>query len=43
MVKCLEIEVEQKDEKIKQLLTSCVGAPDENLEEKGVVIADLED
>ena len=42
-VKCFEIEVEQKDEKIKQLLTKCVGAPDESIEEKEVAIADLED
>ena len=42
-VKCLEIEVEQKDEKVKKLLTNCVGAPDEQLEEKKLRIAELED
>jgi hypothetical protein len=28
-MKCLEVEVENRDSKIKTLLTSCVGAPDE--------------
>ena len=42
-IKCLEIEVEQKDDKIKSLLTNCIGAPDENLEEKELRIAELED
>jgi uncharacterized protein (DUF3084 family) len=42
-IKCLEIEVEQKDEKVKKLLTNCVGAPDEQLEEKELRIAELED
>jgi len=42
-VKCLEIELEQKEEKIKNLLTNCVGAPDEQMEEKELRIAELED
>ena len=42
-VKCLEIEVEQKEDKIKSLLTNCIGAPDENLEEKELRIAELEE
>ena len=42
-VKCQEIEIEQKNEKIKQLMTNCVGAPDENMEEKELRIADLEE
>lgn len=42
-IKCLEIEVEQKEDKIKALLTNCIGAPDENLEEKELRIAELED
>ena len=35
--------MEQKDEKVKKLLTNCVGAPDEQLEEKELRIAELED
>lgn len=42
-IKCLEIEVEQKEDKIKQLMTNCIGAPDERLEEKELRIAELED
>ena len=42
-VKCLEIEVEQKEDKIKTLLTNCIGAPDEQLEEKELRIAELEE
>ncbi|CDW71896.1 UNKNOWN [Stylonychia lemnae] len=42
-IKCLEIELEQKEDKIKNLLTNCVGAPDERFEEKELRIAELED
>lgn len=42
-IKCLEIELEQKNDKVKHLLTSCVGAPDEAFEEKELRIAELED
>lgn len=42
-IKCLEIEVEQKEDKIRNLMTNCVGAPDEALEEKELRIAELED
>lgn len=42
-VKCLNIELEQKEEKIKLLLTNCIGAPDERLEEKELRIAELEE
>ena len=42
-IKCLEIEVEQKDDKLKKLLTSCLGVPDEQLEEKELRIAELEE
>ena len=42
-IKCLEIEVEQKEDKIKNILSNCVGAPDERLEEKELRIAELED
>jgi len=35
--------VDQKEDKIKNLLKSCVGAPDEELEEKELRIAELED
>ena len=42
-VKCLEIELEQKNDKIKTLMTNCVGAPDEQIEEKELRIAELED
>mmetsp|Transcript_10019 Transcript_10019/g.9950 ORF Transcript_10019/g.9950 Transcript_10019/m.9950 type:complete len:139 (-) Transcript_10019:91-507(-) len=41
--KCLEIELEQKEDKIRNLLTNCVGAPDEQLEEKELRIAELEE
>lgn len=42
-VKCLEIELEQKEAKIKQLMVNCVGAPDEAAEEKELRIAELEE
>lgn len=42
-IKCLEIEVEQKEDKVKKLLTNCVGVPDENIEERELRIAELED
>ena len=42
-IKCLEIEVEQKEDKIKTLMTNCIGAPDERLEEKELRIAELEE
>lgn len=37
------MELEQRDEKIKTLMTNCVGAPDERLEEKELRIAELEE
>ena len=42
-VKCFEIELEQKEEKIQLLMRDCVGAPDERFEEKETRIAELED
>jgi len=42
-IKCLEIEVEQKEEKVRKLMTNCVGAPDEQIEEKELRIAELEE
>lgn len=42
-VKCQEIEIEQKDKKIKDLMQGCIGAPDEAAEEKELRIAELED
>ena len=42
-IKCLEIEMEQKEEKIKNLMMSCVGAPDEQIEERELRIAELEE
>ena len=42
-VKCFEIEVEQKNEKINHLMTNIVGAPDERLEDKDALITDLEE
>ena len=42
-VKCLEIELDQKKDKINVLMTNCIGAPDERLEEKELRIAELED
>lgn len=35
--------MDQKDEKVRKLLTNCVGAPDEQLEEKELRIAELEE
>jgi len=43
MVKCQDIEIEQKNEKINHLMTNIVGAPDERLEDKDALITDLED
>lgn len=42
-IKCFEIELEQKEEKVKKLMLNCVGAPDEAIEEKELRIAELED
>ena len=42
-VKCCEIEIEQKEEKIQLLMRDCVGAPDERFEEKETRIAELEE
>lgn len=42
-VKCLEIELEQKEERIQLLMRDCVGAPDERFEEKDLRIAELEE
>ena len=40
-VKCLEIDLERKEEKIQSLLTNCIGAPDERLEENEALIGEL--
>lgn len=42
-VKCLGIEIEQKEEKIQLLMRDCVGAPDERFEEKEIRISELEE
>ena len=42
-IKCLEIELEQKEDKVKKLVAGCVGAPDEAIEERELRIAELED
>lgn len=42
-VKCQEIELEQKEERIQLLMRDCVGAPDERFEEKELRIAELEE
>lgn len=42
-VRCAEIELEQKEEKIQLLMRDCVGAPDERFEEKEMRIAELEE
>ena len=42
-IKCLEIEIEQKDDKVRKLMLNCVGAPDEAAEERELRIAELED
>ena len=39
----MEVELEQKEEKIQNLLQNCVGAPDERFEEKEVRIVELEE
>lgn len=39
----MEIEKEQKADKIKVLMTSCLGVPDERIEEREMRIAELED
>lgn len=42
-VKCQEIEIEQKEERMQLLMRDCVGAPDERFEEKETRIAELEE
>ena len=42
-VKCMEIELEQKEERIQLLMRDCVGAPDERFEEGETRIAELEE
>lgn len=42
-VRCMEVELEQKEEKIQNLLQNCVGAPDERYEEKELRIVELEE
>jgi len=42
-VKCMEIELEKMDEQVRNLMSGCLGAPDERLEEKELRIAELED
>jgi len=32
-IRCQEVELEQKEEKMKNLMNNCVGAPDERFEE----------
>ena len=39
----MEVELEQKEEKIQNLLQNCVGAPDERLEENELRIVELEE
>jgi len=42
-VKCMEIEIEKKEEEVANLMSGCLGAPDERLEEKELRIAELEE
>ena len=42
-VRCMEVELEQKEEKIQNLMSSCLGAPDERLEENELRIVELEE
>lgn len=42
-VKCMEIEIEKMDEQVRNLMSGCLGAPDERLEEKELRIAELEE
>lgn len=42
-VRCREIELEQKDAKIASLMSNCVGAPDERLEERELAMAELQE
>lgn len=39
----MEIEIDKKCEQIENLMSGCVGAPDERLEEKELMILELED
>jgi hypothetical protein len=42
-VKCMEIEIEHKDDKIEALMKNCIGAPDERLEENEILLSELQD
>ena len=42
-VKCMQIELEQKEDKMQSLIHNCVGAPDERYEEKEMRIIELEE
>lgn len=39
----MEIEMDRKLEQIENLMSGCIGAPDERFEEKELRIAELED
>jgi hypothetical protein len=39
----LEIELENKEEKVKKLMMNCIGVPSEEVEERELRIAELED
>ena len=42
-IKCMEIELEKKAEAVENLMSGCLGVPDERLEDKELRIAELED
>ena len=42
-LKCMEIELERKEEEVQNLMSGCLGVPDERLEEKELRIAELEE
>lgn len=42
-IKCMEIELDKKEEHVANLMSGCLGAPDERLEEKELRIAELEE
>ena len=42
-VKYQEIQLDEKEKKIKQLMTNCIGAPDELAEEKELMLTELQE
>ena len=40
-IKCLQVELDIKEDKIQNLQRNCIGAPDERLEENEILISEL--